>query len=248
MLMWLADVLREAGCKVVETKGWHERGRGDFVSAKGVLCHHTGPGSKEGLIDLITKGRADLPGPLSQLFLDEDGTFYVIAAGRCNHAGKGRWHGVDQGNYHLIGIEARNAGDGKDIWEPAQMQAYQTGVAAILKHIGVDALMVAGHKEYALPKGRKIDPSFNMIEFREGVENMMQHLLAGPVATVQPKQDMLRKGDMGNAVLLLQSKLKIKMDGNFGPNTEAAVKNFQLSHGLTVDGLVGPATWKELGE
>ena len=34
--------------------------------------------------------------------------------------------------------------------------------------------------------------------------------------------------------------------GSFGPTTEAAVKEFQSDHGLTVDGIVGPRTWEEL--
>lgn len=32
------------------------------------------------------------------------------------------------------------------------------------------------------------------------------------------------------------------IDGIFGPDTEAAVKQFQTDHGLTVDGIVGPET------
>lgn len=249
-LTWLADVLRAAGCKVIEQPGWKDRGRGDMGTVKGVLAHHTGAGSTSGLLNLIVNGRADLPGPLSQLFLDEDGTWHVIAAGRCNHAGAGSWQGVTAGNTSFIGVEARNAGDGKDVWEEAQMDAYARGVAAILKHVGADDVMVAGHKEYATPRGRKIDPSFDMVAFRENVEAFMGGVKLGPVpATVDPKRAMLRKGDQGNSVRQLQELLGFKgeaRDGAFGPATDKAVRAFQAKNGLTADGLVGPATWKAL--
>ncbi|MBU0702120.1 peptidoglycan-binding protein [bacterium] len=38
-----------------------------------------------------------------------------------------------------------------------------------------------------------------------------------------------------------------KIDGIFGKNTDEAVRNFQSTHGLKVDGRVGSATWTELG-
>lgn len=246
-LDWLADVLRAAGLKVAEEPGWKERGRAEMGAPKGVLVHHTGPGSSAGLLALIRNGRVDLPGPLSQLFLDDDGTFHVMAAGRCNHAGAGNWHGVTRGNSELIGIECKNAGDGKDIWEVFQMDALERGVAALLKYIGADAVMAAGHREYATPRGRKIDPTFDMIEFRDDVEDLMQGITPRmTVATVDPRRAMLRKGDQGNSVRELQKLLDIEVDGAFGPKTLAAVKAFQAQHGLTADGLVGPKTWEAL--
>jgi peptidoglycan hydrolase-like protein with peptidoglycan-binding domain len=47
----------------------------------------------------------------------------------------------------------------------------------------------------------------------------------------------------GRQVQLLQKALgSIKVDGIYGPETEAAVRAFQASNGLTVDGVVGPLT------
>ncbi|HEY2216716.1 MAG TPA: peptidoglycan-binding protein [Solirubrobacteraceae bacterium] len=55
------------------------------------------------------------------------------------------------------------------------------------------------------------------------------------------------EGASGDPVSRLQSALHLSADGNFGPETEAAVRRLQARHGLTVDGVVGPATWNVLG-
>ncbi len=49
------------------------------------------------------------------------------------------------------------------------------------------------------------------------------------------------------AVRWLQAALHLPVDGEFGPETEAAVQRLQARHGLTVDGVVGPATWALIG-
>jgi len=53
----------------------------------------------------------------------------------------------------------------------------------------------------------------------------------------------LSAGSEGRQVELLQRALgAVKVDGIFGPETEAAVRTFQARAGLTVDGVVGPLT------
>jgi hypothetical protein len=178
-LLWLPQVLRDAGLEVLEHAGWQNRGHGDIGKVQGVLCHHTcGPlhGDLPD-INILVDGRPDLGGPLCNLGLGRSGKFYMIAAGKGWHAGAGNWQGVTDGNSHMIGIEAENTGETKgpraEPWPDVQMKAYQRGCAAILGHIGATAIMVAGHKEYATPKGRKDDPSFDMAIFRAGVSDLM---------------------------------------------------------------------------
>lgn len=56
----------------------------------------------------------------------------------------------------------------------------------------------------------------------------------------------IKFGDKGENVKKVQQILGIKDDGIFGPITEKAVKTFQKNHGLLVDGIVGPNTWREM--
>jgi hypothetical protein len=69
-------------------------------------------------------------------------------------------------------------------------------------------------------------------------------------AVAQPE---LRLGDEGEWVATLQRQLThhgvpVEDDGTFGPDTEAAVRDFQSTHGLIVDGVAGSSTWTALGD
>ena len=57
---------------------------------------------------------------------------------------------------------------------------------------------------------------------------------------------VLRKGSKGEGVKIMQEALGIGADGDFGPGTERALKAWQLSNGLTADGIAGPATFAKL--
>ncbi|WP_025157268.1 peptidoglycan-binding protein [Leifsonia aquatica] len=74
-----------------------------------------------------------------------------------------------------------------------------------------------------------------------------------PTASGRPQ---IKKGSKGQDVKDLQTRLKtvyplyagnLVLDGDFGSNTDAAVREFQRRAGLYVDGIVGDKTWKALG-
>lgn len=269
-LIWLEEVLTRAGLKVAPDPGWENRGSiyGDVGRIFGVVCHHT-VGKKKGnmpSINFLRNGDADKPPPRCNLGLGRDGTYYLIAAGRANHAGPGDWSfeedgkkiPIVNGNANLIGIEGENTGGQDDFpWPKVQMEAYQRGVAAILKHIGRGPELCLGHREWARNRTvkKKIDPLFDMKEFRSSVAAIMN----GSVAAVlippaeppaQPGgafgRPTLRRGMRGQLTKHVQEKVGMPPDGIFGPKTEAAVRGFQRLHDVVPDGIVGPKTWQTL--
>ena len=64
---------------------------------------------------------------------------------------------------------------------------------------------------------------------------------------------VLKKGSRGEYVLAWQKLLNLNgypcglEDGIFGINTENAVKDWQMSHGLDADGIIGKDTWASIG-
>lgn len=81
----------------------------------------------------------------------------------------------------------------------------------------------------------------------------LSHYHAAPVrpGTIRVHPETLRHGYTGAAVEQLQSALnrhgaKLVVDGVFGDYTLVAVEDFQRSHDLHVDGVVGPYTWEKL--
>ena len=67
-----------------------------------------------------------------------------------------------------------------------------------------------------------------------------------------PQDTIIRRGSKESSVLFLQKFLLsflypiTDLDGIFGSETENAVREFQQENGLSVDGVVGPNTWRAI--
>src|SRR5437667_60702 len=94
--------------------------------------------------------------------------------------------------------------------------------------------------------------------WRPGWTRSMAHTTRGRAAAAFELPDgvhgpwpVVKSGSNGHPIKTLQYLLRargqsVAVDGVFGPNTAAAVKAFQTSHGLTADGIVGLVTWAAL--
>ena len=122
-------------------------------------------------------------------------------------------------------------------------------VPTIIDHIGSHALGLGSNhgdvQHWSRKNGKTMD----------SVRNDVAAILAGDDSAVTtptaPATDTnLKKGSKGDAVKTMQTMLiacgyscgSAGADGDFGKNTEAAVKAFQSATGLTVDGIYGPVT------
>ena len=180
-LTWLADVARTAGLDVREVDGWRTRGvklrNGQLakIDPRIVVDHHTASrqGSPNPSLRICTYGRSDLAGPLCNILIGRDSTVWIIAAGQTNNAGRisvpqfNAFH-----NAHTIGVEIENDGIG----EPWTDQLCDTSArldAAICAHLGWTAERCIAHKEAAIPRGRKTDPSWDQNEHRARVAKIL---------------------------------------------------------------------------
>lgn len=186
MLTALADIARTTGYPVIELAGWKTRGDGVMLGVQTITWHHTADGGAKGnypSLEVVRDGRPGLPGPLAQLGLGRDGTIYVIAAGKCNHAGVSRARAYT--NSWAIGIEAEAVGVPGTVgdWPARQMDSYARLARALIDHYGLSVADCRGHKETCAPVGRKSDPDFSMATARGRVATV--HLTSKPAPTPQ---------------------------------------------------------------
>lgn len=256
-LLAIPDFLHKWGLEVTLEPGWEKRGKEFFERPKVAIGHHTATPrtEKNKNQDLPTRtmlrdGRSDLPGPLCQIATTRSGVIHVVAAGKANHAGQGDWKGITSSAL-TIGNEVEYPGTGE--WNPAQLRAFDLSMAAMLDMLGQRAEMYCGHREWANPPGRKVDPG--NVDLDKQRQRIKMHLESGP-GRKTPQGDRwlglenppMRGQDVSNVqnALKIAGKLAAKdVDGIYGRGTADALTRFQRSAGIAERGC-GPETWAAL--
>lgn len=207
--------LRAEGLTVIEVGDWahHNRNtKGAWGPVHGAIVHHTVTKRPADPVKICRDGYSSLPGPLCHGVITKDGRVHLVGYGRTNHAGggddrvldhviaedysdrppkptKGNANGED-GNSRFYGFECENAGDGKDPWPEAQLDAIERATAAVCRAHKWGAKSVIGHLEWSADK---VDPrGFTMPAMRGRVAERLKHAAgwdrtpAKPPATSKP--------------------------------------------------------------
>ncbi|RJS23142.1 N-acetylmuramoyl-L-alanine amidase [Corallococcus sp. H22C18031201] len=126
-----------------------------------IILHHTA--SNDGKADLSW-----LRNPQSKVsanyMIDRDGKVYQLVSDekRAWHAGVSELRGVPTDmNARSIGIEIVNDGSGKTAFTEAQYKSITQLVGYLKQEYKVPMENILGHKDVAVPKGRKDDPASN---------------------------------------------------------------------------------------
>lgn len=172
MLTDLANWLREGGCTVREYSGWQYRVRGGgpyTAMPLAVVWHHTASSTSwNGQKDADYIATGDPNSPLANLYIDRQGTVWVLAAGPTNTNGKGGPMTFSRGtvpldgmNSRAVGIECGNTGVGER-WPVAQIDALFRASNIVNAKCGNQPTDISGHHQWA--PTRKIDPATNNVE------------------------------------------------------------------------------------
>jgi N-acetylmuramoyl-L-alanine amidase len=135
------------------------------------VIHHTASNNGAGDLAHMRNPAAEVS---AHYMVDRDGKIYQLVGDskRAWHAGKGELHGVPTDvNSRSIGIEIVNDGSGKTAFTEAQMKSLTQLTGYLKQQYDVPMKNIVGHKDVAVPKGRKSDPAanFDWKQLRDGI-------------------------------------------------------------------------------
>ena len=129
---------------------------------------------------------------------------------------------------------------------------YVVELQKILNNLGYGPLPVNGFFDSATLTAVRAFQLVNGLVIDGIVDEITWSKLLSEEALLGPSRPMLRLGDRGEYVVELQKLLTARgynpgsIDGVFDNKTLDAVKAFQKSHNLILDGIVGAQTWNAL--
>ena len=166
-------------------------------------------------------------------------------------------------NGQFVTMRTHEYSNGKKIWIDAKFRKYPSWYESMedLAKLYINGVSwdrnkykkILGEKDYKKAAnaiqsaGYATDPNYasKIIKTIES-NNLTQYDAVTVLAPTKSTRDLIRKGDTGEKVKVIQKAVGTTGDGIFGEQTEKAVREFQSKNGLAVDGIVGPLTWAKI--
>jgi N-acetylmuramoyl-L-alanine amidase len=133
------------------------------VDIDAIVLHHTASNSVESDLATLRSPAAEVS---ANFLIGRDGTIYELVPeeNAAWHAGEALLHGRSDVNARSIGIEITNDGLGQTPFTPEQYRALRQLVPYLVAKYDIPIENIVGHKEVAIPAGRKADPAPNFDE------------------------------------------------------------------------------------
>jgi hypothetical protein len=188
--------------------------------------------------------RNDEPTPGDWIYFDfpEDGVNRISHVGICiKNNGNGTIQVIEGNTSGTAKGDQRNGGM---CVEKTRAYVKENKLKLINGIVGWGRPVYAGEEN--LPLLSKVGSSDVPVKTTTPVVTKTTAPVAKPVTKEVAVFKPLKNGSKGDLVKQIQKSLKLKVDGQFGPGTEKAVKAFQLSKNLSATGIVDSNTFKAI--
>lgn len=166
------------------------------------------------------------------------------------------------GNSYCTSVETADAGNPEHPWSPKQLDALVNLGYWWARQVGAPGKLVTGtaqkgfgyHRQFAAwnPNRHSCPGDVRLKQYTDVVLPRIAERMKGGgakhVASASPVlRRVLRNGDNGPDVRLVQHLVSVSLDNSFGDRTEAALRTWQRRKNLTPDGVFGPASCRAAG-
>jgi N-acetyl-anhydromuramyl-L-alanine amidase AmpD len=263
-LLWGREPEADAATAIASTATWGARAASVTVQSAGpnkIIVHHTATPNST---DLSQAHAFRLARSIQNHHMDvrgfaDSGQHFTISRG--GFVMEGRHRSLERlraGSGHVVGahcsgqnsqaIGIENEGTYITLLPPAALYNQLVSLCAdICQNYRISATQIYGHRDFASTECPGDLFYSRLPQLRSDVAARIN----GGGGGGAPTWPTVARGATGERVRTLQYLLRqagrtVTVDGNFGSGTEAAVKAFQTSRGLTADGVVGAQTWPAL--